>query len=185
MNHLPTRTDTSRNGVILLQGQTHGWDTNNCFTPIFSLLIVNLMQSFQIPNLTSLHVHSYYPIFRYLLSSWDKNMWTTQIVTNIAFLCKTGGVIWTEDNQWQNRLINLSKDNFKELFCRQVRWGWALALSTVLLKTQGCMIVQTILLLTLVVKYSQIYALGIADLGQWQNWKKTWILISLEGINLM
>jgi len=47
------------------------------------------LQSLQITASTSLCMHSHYLIFRNLLGTWDNSMIITQVVMNIAYLCKS------------------------------------------------------------------------------------------------
>lgn len=76
------------------------------------------------------------PTVLFLLAFIGHLRWQHMNCTNSHEHCVSlqtwGRTFWTEDSQWQNRLKNLSKDNFVELlFCRQARWGWVLAHSTV------------------------------------------------------
>ena len=137
----------------LLMGQTQGSGTSIYIVPtmgVFFLFIVNPLQSLQISASTSLCTHFHYLNFQAFIGHlrWQ-HVNHTDGHEHCVSLQTWGRTFWTEGSQWQNRLKNFSKDNFEELlFCKEVRWSWALAHSTVPLKAQGCTIIWSTLWLT-------------------------------------
>lgn len=126
-----------RSGVTSLRGQTQGSGMNICIAhPFFFLLmLIPFSPSKYLPQALFICFSTISFLLAFIGYSRWKHMNCTDSHDHCISLEDWGRNFWTKKSQWQKRLKNFAKDNFEELlFCKQVRWGWALAHSIAPLK---------------------------------------------------